>query len=93
MPMSGECVQTRGDDVREPWARPGIDPSLEDETAVVLLATLGAREQGGAGSVLEDFADALAGLGGALEVVLGADLLCYGHTLRNETKTENRHWQ
>lgn len=54
---------------------------LEDEAAVVLLATLGARQEGGTSSVLEDFTDTLAGLGGALEVVLGADLLRYRHTL------------
>ena len=49
---------------------------------MVLLAALGAGQQGSAGRVLEDFADALAGLGGALEVVLGTDLLLHRHTLQ-----------
>ena len=54
---------------------------------VLLAAAAGAGEQGSAGRVLEDLAHALARLGRAFEVVLGADLLRYRHTLRDKHKS------
>ena len=62
---------------------------LEDEAAV-LLARLGAREQGGARSVLEHLADTLTRLRGTFEIVLGADLLGHGHTLDGGQQLEQR---
>ena len=56
---------------------------------MVLLAALGTGEQRGASGVLEHLADTLARLGRALEIVLGADLLCYCHTLQYHT-TSNK---
>ena len=53
---------------------------------MVLLAALGAREQSGTGSVLEHFTDTLTRLGRTLEIVLGADLLGYRHTLHRRTE-------
>ena len=52
--------------------------------AVAMLLALASAEQGRPRGVLEDFADTLAGLGGAFEVVLCADLLRDGHALREE---------
>jgi len=48
---------------------------LENQTLVLLAAAPAAGEQSGARSVLEHLADALVCLGGALEVLVGADLL------------------
>lgn len=45
------------------------------------LSAPGAGKEGGAGGVLEDLADTLAGEGGALDVVHRADLLADGHAL------------
>ena len=55
---------------------------------MMLLAALGSAQECSASSVLEDFTDTLARLGGTLEIVLGGNLVCYSHTL--ETKTEKR---
>ena len=46
--------------------------NLQDQTLLLLLLP---GEQCGASGVLENLADAFIGLGGALEVFLGADLL------------------
>lgn len=70
------------------WGRGRV--CLEDE-AHVLLARLGAREQGGARSVLEHLADTLTRLRGTFEIVLGADLLGHGHTLDGGQRLEQRH--
>lgn len=43
--------------------------------ALVLATVAAAREKGSAGGVLEHLADALVGLGRALEVLVGTDLL------------------
>ena len=45
---------------------------LQDRALLLLLLP---REQRGASGVLEHFANAFVGLGGALKVLLGADLL------------------
>lgn len=45
------------------------------DAALLVLGAAAARQQGGTGGVLENFADALVGLGRALEVLVGADLL------------------
>jgi hypothetical protein len=42
---------------------------------VAALSTPATGEQSSTGSVLENFADALVGLGGALEVFVGTNLL------------------
>lgn len=47
---------------------------LQNQALLLLLLP---REQRGASSMLEHFADALVGLGRALEVLLGADLLAH----------------
>lgn len=47
-------------------------PSLKDEALLLLLLAGG---ESGAGSVLKDFSDALVGLGRALDVLLGANLV------------------
>lgn len=49
--------------------------SLEHEAATVFLAAAWASDERCAGGVLEDLANALAGLGGALEVLLRTDAL------------------
>jgi hypothetical protein len=52
---------------------------------VLVLPALASAEQGRPRGVLEHLAHTLAGLGGALEVVLCADLLRDGHALETET--------
>lgn len=53
--------------------------SSDNDALLVSLGETG--EEGGTGGVLENFAHALTGLGTALEVVAGTDLLHYGHAL------------
>ncbi len=54
---------------------PGDTPALQHEALLVAALAAAAREQGRAGSMLKHLADALVGLGRALEVLVGTDLL------------------
>ena len=49
-----------------------VGDSLQDDALLLLLPP---REQRSTGGMLENLADTLVGLGGALEVLLGTDLL------------------
>ena len=53
---------------------------------MMLLAALGSAQECSASSVLEDFTDTLARLGGTLEIVLGGNLVCYSHTLETQKR-------
>ena len=53
---------------------------------MMLLAALGSAQECSASSVLEDFTDTLARLGGTLEIVLGGNLVCYSHTLETQER-------
>lgn len=57
---------------------------LEHQALVLLAAAPAAGEQSSARGVLENLADTLVRLGGALEVLVGTDLLADFLTLRNE---------
>lgn len=48
---------------------------------VALLATLAPGKEGSASRILENLSNTLPSPSGALEVLLGANLLCHGHTL------------
>lgn len=54
------------------------------DAALLVLGAATAREQSSAGGVLEDLVDALVGLGGALEVLVGTNLLADLLTLFRE---------
>jgi len=49
-----------------------------------MFLAFASAEEGGACGVLKDFTDTFTRLGGALKVVLGPNLLCYGHALRRD---------
>ena len=55
---------------------------LQHHALVLLAGTTAARQQSGASGVLEDLADTLVGLGRALEVLVGTNLLANLLTLR-----------
>jgi len=61
-----------------------------EDQASALLPALALAQQRRPRRVLEDLAHALAGLGRALEVVLGTDLLCNGHALLNVVVASRR---
>jgi len=50
----------------------------------VTFLALACAEEGGACGVLEDLTDTFARLGRALKVVLGPNLLRYGHALKKD---------
>lgn len=77
--MGVRCVAV-GKDCATATGWQGRRGKLEDGAAFPLGAAASLDERC-AGCVFKDFADALAGLGGALEVSDGADLLCDGHAL------------
>ena len=57
------------------------DATCSEHEALARLLFAAACRERGAGGVLEHLAHALAGLGGALDVVLRADALCDGGAL------------
>jgi len=60
-----------------------MDPTirLQNEAALLLLATLAPGKERSTGRILEHLPDPLSSSSRALEVVLGANLLCDSHTL------------
>lgn len=61
----------------------GDGKCLENQALLLLLAS--ARQESGAGSVLEDLLDTVAGLGGTLEVLVGTNLLADILTLAQQS--------
>lgn len=68
--------------MREGWI--AVDSRLQDLAPLLRLAALG--DEGGAGGVLKDLTDAVVGLGGAFEVLVGANLLADILGLGEETQ-------
>ena len=60
--------------------------ALQNDAARLLLC-LRLAEQSAASGILEHFPHAFTRLGRALEVVLGANLLCNRHTLKKEIES------
>lgn len=54
---------------------------LQDEAGLALLLALAPAEESGTSGILENLPNTLASSSRALEVLLGANLLCYRHTL------------
>ena len=49
-----------------------------------MFLSLASAEEGGACGILEDLTDTLTRLGRTLKVVLGPNLLCYSHALKED---------
>jgi len=49
-----------------------------------MFLALASAEEGGACGILEDLTDTFTGFGRTLKVVLGPNLLCYSHALKED---------
>jgi hypothetical protein len=64
---------------------------LQDQALLVPLAAAAARQESSAGSVLKHLANTLVGLGGALEVLVGTNLLADLLTLVTKLHVSHAH--
>jgi hypothetical protein len=58
---------------------------LQNKALLVALAAAGAGHEGGAGGVLKDLTDTVAGSGRALQILVGTDLLSNSLSLDGNT--------